>query len=293
MSLHLPYARINAFTSKPFSGNPAAIVRFPFERKWEITDAKLGLIAKEFNLPMTAFLASQEDKSRYGLRWFTPHGEVPLCGHATLGAAGVLLANEEEDAEVKFDTLAGVLSARKIRDGCIEMSFPAGMTEGVPAHVEEEIGRVMSDAIGGGTDKAEIVSLRRGVGKTFEDRLVVEIRLEEDTELGSLEVNVDILNSLANKGLFGFGITVASKRSDVHFESRVFHGYGEDAVTGSMHCLLGPYWRSKLGLADGAEMHALQVSPRGGEMQVVWHEQEGICSLRGQCTVLGHGILLA
>src|SRR5690349_2254105 len=122
----IPLYRVDAFADRPFSGNPAAVCILPAwgEPRW------LQAVARELNLPMTAFLVEQADA--FDLRWFTPSAEVDLCGHATLAAAHVLSQRRPvRDCELRFSTRSEILKANVHGDD-IELDFPV-----MPEHATE------------------------------------------------------------------------------------------------------------------------------------------------------------
>lgn len=226
---------VDAFTDKPFSGNPAAVaILDAFE-----ADDRMQAIAAEMNLSETAFVVPRRD-GEYDLRWFTPTSEVKLCGHATLASAHAL------GGTGAFHTLSGRLACTSGADGWIEMDFPA-----LPA------------------SEAALPSVPAGLpspawtGVAGEDWLV---------ELGSSEevrdLNIDIAG-VAAIGRRCLIVTSASPSgSEFDFVSRVFGpnvGIAEDPVTGSGHCALAAYWAPRLGRD---EMTGYQASRRGGAVRV-------------------------
>lgn len=154
----IKYTIVDAFTSSPFSGNPAAVVILGPSAV--LSDSLALKIAAEFNLAETAFLVpkkpgdTEEDSRTYGLRWFTPQAEVPLCGHATLASARVLFAEPTltpaNVTTLKFETLSGVLTAEKVEGGGqIELEFPAATLKEVGPDAFAEVSAVVSEAAGG------------------------------------------------------------------------------------------------------------------------------------------------
>jgi PhzF family phenazine biosynthesis protein len=254
---------VDAFTDKPFSGNPAAVCLL----KAPLSEEQMRRIAAEVNLSETAFLVREGDG--YRLRWFTPTTEVKLCGHATLASAHVLWEQGGVEAsKIEFLTLSGILTAEKSNDG-IELNFPE---EPVFA-CEPPAG--FSEAIG-----AEPIF----VGKTAV-RYFVE--LSSAQEVRSLKPN---LNKLLD---FPPGRVVVTARGDdskYDFISRYFApgvGIAEDPVTGSTHCALAPYWSEKLGKK---EFRVYQASARGGELGVVL--DGGRVRLMGKAVTVIRGVLV-
>lgn len=237
---------IDAFATKLFEGNPAAVVPL---NAW-LDDALMQAIALENNLSETAFFV-ESAPGRYGLRWFTPQHEVDLCGHATLASAYVVFNHVAPKLErVVFDTRSGPLTVTRREAGWMEMDFPA-----IAAHVPEnaaEIGRTLAEALGCDA-RAEIYAAM--------DLMAVFGSAAEVRALEAERVSARMLNGM---GLRGFIATAPSDDPRYDFVSRFFapnHGIPEDPVTGSAHCKLAPYWAKRLGRTV---LTARQVSPRGG-----------------------------
>lgn len=238
----IPMYQVDAFASKVFSGNPAAIC--PLEQ-W-LPDAQMQAIAAENNLAETAFFV--RSGKVYKLRWFTPAVEVDLCGHATLASAFVILNDiNPGEPSVAFETKSGTLTVT--RDGDLySLDFPSRPPE------QCEVYPGLIPALGG---KPEQVLAAR-------DYLAV---YSSEEELRALKPD---MQALMNIDRFAVIATAPGRESD--FVSRFFapaKGVPEDPVTGSAHCTLIPYWSKRLGKR---QLHALQVSPRGGEL---WCEDRG------------------
>ena len=236
----LQITQVDAFTDKPFAGNPAAVCLLPEQREasWMQT------IAREMNLSETAFLVRQPDG--FDLRWFTPAVEVALCGHATLASAHALweegILGPAEQA--RFHTLSGLLTAGRAGDW-IEMDFPAKLEAPAPAP------EGLVEALG----VAPIY-----IGKNAFDYLV---ELDSEQTVRSLKPNFSLLEKLPVRG-----VIVTSRGKDHDFISRFFApgaGVPEDPVTGSAHCCLGPFWAQRL---NKTEFIAYQASERGGVVGV-------------------------
>lgn len=242
--MHVRFVQVDAFTSEPFSGNPAAVVVLTAPRDDE---AWLQHVAREMNLSETAFLHRRPDGS-FDLRWFTPTVEVDLCGHATLASAHALWEQGQiqPNQTAQFHTRSGLLTA--VHDGeLIELDFPATPdTEcDAPAGLVEALGVTP-----------------RYVGKSRFDYLV---ELENEDAVRATTPN---FAGLATFGVRGVMITSASATPGTDFVSRFFApgaGIDEDPVTGSAHCCLGPFWGRKLGKT---EFVARQLSTRGGVVRV-------------------------
>lgn len=234
--MKLDIFQVDAFTSKPFGGNPAAVV--PLEA-W-LADELMQSIALENNLSETAFFVRTGDV--YALRWFTPTFEIDLCGHATLATAFVIFTIlGSEETILTFETKSGLLTVDKNRDRLVLdlPSRPATSCE-VPAGLIEAIGK----------EPKEVLRSR--------DYLLI---YETEADVLALEPNFAELLKINTHA-----VIVTAKGDSSDFVSRFFApevGVFEDPVTGSAHCTLIPYWAEKLGQT---EMFARQVSARGGEL---------------------------
>ena len=241
---------VDAFASRPFEGNPAAVC--PLEH-W-LDDQLLQAVASENNLSETAFFVPAGDS--YELRWFTPRCEVKLCGHATLASAFVIFqvlglqVSETALNSVRFETrFSGTLTVH--RDGDLfAMDFPA-----LAPWACETPPVALLDGLG--ANPTEVVQI--------EDNYFAIYKSQQHVE--SIRPDFRLLEKLHPAGV---AITAPGKNSD--FVSRYFvpsYGIPEDPVTGSTHCSLAPYWAQRLGKTS---LHALQVSERGGEL---WCEVKG------------------
>jgi PhzF family phenazine biosynthesis protein len=242
MSQVQPFTQVNAFTDRPFAGNPAAVCLLPFERETEW----MQLVAREMNLAETAFLV--RGGSDFQLRWFTPTTEVDLCGHATLASAHALWEEGHlaPDEAGRFQTRSGLLTAER-RDGLIWLDFPS--TPPTPAEPPAEL----CEALG--------VPLRY-VGRTPFDYLV---EVDGETAVRALAPDLTVLARLPVRGVI---VTGRAESAGQDFVSRFFApaaGVPEDPVTGSAHCALTPYWAAKLGRT---ELVGYQASTRGGIVRV-------------------------
>lgn len=243
----LTITQVDAFTSQPFGGNPAAVCLLP-----EPADAVwMQQVAREMNLSETAFLVRRDDGS-FDLRWFTPTVEIDLCGHGTLASAHVLWEEDhlKPTAAAVFHTLSGTLTAVP-RSGWIEMDFPAEPDE----PTTEPAG--LADALG-----AEPAYVGR-------NRLDYIVEIGSESALRSLSPDFGRLRQL---GVRGVVVTALAKTEGFDFVSRYFApgaGIDEDPVTGSAHCCLAPHWQRRLGQDSFV---AWQASERGGEVR---------CTVRG------------
>ena len=262
----LTIIQVDAFTDRPFAGNPAAVC---------VTDAPLEeklmrAIALEMNLSETAFLHPIE--GGYSLRWFTPAIEVDLCGHATLASAHVLWSEGHlpPDKIARFHTRSGWLSAQQ-QNGWIEMDFPARPVR--PTHVVPQLVKSLCC-------HSNIRSVSKG-----ETNYLVEVQSE--AALRSLEPDFGEMKKLPVQGVI---VTAAAESSDCDFVSRYFApaaGVDEDPVTGSAHAALAPYWQEKLGKS---KMLARQVSARGGVLRVECSSPSGTEDTDGRVLVSGQAV---
>ncbi len=225
---------VDAFTDEVFSGNPAAVC---ITKEW-LSDDLMMNITRENNLSETAFAVKERD--RYKLRWFTPGGEIDLCGHATLATAFVIMNYYDTHLEeVAFDTLSGVLTVKKKQD-LYEMDFPAYELK------PKEVTSAMEDAIG-----ARPVEAYMG-----RDLLCI---FESEDVVRGLSPDMEKL-----KALDGLLLQVTAKGREYDCVSRSFApklNVPEDPVCGSGHCHIVPYWAKKEGKDD---IIACQASRRGG-----------------------------
>ena len=240
--MKLPLWHVDAFASRPFAGNPAAVVPLA---QW-LPDETLQALAAENNLSETAYLVPEGDG--YAIRWFTPAQEVPLCGHATLASAWVVLNRLEPGRDsITFSSKSGPLTVS--RDGeRLAMDFPS-----IPP--------------GRSAANPELVqALGAAPQALFEGYQWLAV-YESAGQVLALRPDFAVLGKLPLHG-----VIATARGSDCDFVSRFFApsaGIPEDPVTGSAHSRLIPYWASVLGKT---QLHARQVSARGGEL---WCELKG------------------
>jgi PhzF family phenazine biosynthesis protein len=240
--MSLTIFQVDAFTDKPFAGNPAGVCILPDQRD----DGWMQNVATEINLSETAFL--QRRAGGFGLRWFTPTVEVDLCGHATLASAHILWEQGflKLDETARFNTRSGLLTAKR-QGEWIELDFPA-----LP-------------------DRR--ISPPRGLAKVLgvKPKYVGRSRFDYIAEIGSektvrrMKPDIALLSTLPMRGLI---VTAKATTEPYDFVSRFFApraGINEDPVTGSAHCVLGPFWRDRL---NKSEFLAYQASARGGVVRV-------------------------
>lgn len=238
--------QVDAFTDRPFAGNPAAVcvLRHPRDDAW------MQALAREMNLSETAFVHPEPEGGTYRLRWFTPTTEVDLCGHATLATAHVLWTEGhlDESRQARFLTRSGPLTADR-EGGWITLDFPA-----TPASIERPV------------DLGHLArSLNTSVlfaGHSCFDLLV---EVESEAVVRALRPSIAGLASIPVRGVI---VTARAETPGVDFVSRFFAprvGIDEDPVCGSAHCCLGPYWGARLGKT---ELAAWQISDRGGVLKL-------------------------
>ena len=232
--------QVDAFTNRPFAGNPAAVCVLPgpAEPAWMLS------VANEMNLAETAFLHREGDTWR--LRWFTPTIEVDLCGHATLASAHVLWTEGHvpRNTALRFATRSGILGAAA-RDGWIELDFPAEPAQPVtaPPHLLEALGTT---------------------GTVARNRMDYLVEVADEGVVRRLAPDLGRLKLISTRGV----VVTARAAAPYDFISRFFApaaGVDEDPVTGSAHCALAPWWSERLGRKALA---GFQASPRGGVVRV-------------------------
>lgn len=261
--MKLTLYQIDAFASKLFEGNPAAVIPL---KKW-IDDELMQKLAMENNLAETVFFTpSKNKKADFDIRWFTPELEISLCGHATLASAYVIFEILKiKKKKVVFDSKSGLLTVTKKRD-MLEMDFPSWQ----PRRIAE-----YPDALLASLGNPEIA----GVYKNRE--YIVELLNEEAVR----NCNPDF--SLMKKADKMVIITAPGK--EVDFVSRFFAptaGIDEDPVTGSAHSQLIPFWSEKLGKT---KMTAKQLSKRGGD--IYCEQKGGRVIMGGQCVFYMKGAI--
>lgn len=234
--------KVDAFTDSLFSGNPAAIV---IVDEW-LSDNLMQKIAMENNLSETAFILKQED-SQYDIRWFTPETEVDLCGHATLGAAHVILSYlEKQSSNVLFNSKSGDLRVEK-SGKMYWLDFPSQPPKPV------SISKLLPEAIG-------TIPLYAGYNV---DLMVL---VESEKIVREMTPNLQMIRNLDVRGVI---VTAPSERESVDFVSRFFApavGVPEDPVTGSAHTVLTPFWGKRL---NKKRLNAQQISKRGGNLACI------------------------
>ena len=260
------FFHVDAFCSRPFSGNPAAVclLEHAAEPRW------MQSVAAEKNLSETAFL--WPSSGGYILRWFTPAVEVPLCGHATLASAHVLFQEGKARDAIRFDTRSGQLSATQ-RENEICLDFPQHEVE----EKEFETATYFSDP----PVFTGIVPLH-GHGEPTKF-----VELASAAAVRDLNPRLDGLRYAGGPDLL---VTAQSDTDECDFVSRLFApaaGIDEDPVTGSAHCSLATYWAAKL---SRSELRGFQASKRGGFVGVECRDNRVLLS--GSAVTISRGQLL-
>ncbi|NXV01893.1 PBLD protein, partial [Cettia cetti] len=287
--MQIPIFTVDAFTNRPFSGNPAAVCLLENDLDEDLHQK----IATEMNLSETAFIRKLKPgddftkSSCFGLRWFTPANEVPLCGHATLASAAVLFhVQKNTNSVLTFVTLSGELKARQVKDRIV-LDLP--LYTAYPQVSQNFI--------------HDRLSMTAAVG----DMIVQDVRYSPDTKkllvrlsdtyersvLEDLKVSAQHFLSAEKTGkVKGLILTVKGNSSGKghDFYSRYFapwYGVLEDPVTGSAHAVLSSYWSEQLGKK---EMLAFQCSRRGGELEISVRT-DGRVDIAGRTAVVLKGTL--
>ncbi len=258
--MRIPIFQVDAFTARRFAGNPAAVMLM----ESFLADETLQAMAAENNLAETAFLVSDGDN--YRLRWFTPTTEVPLCGHATLASAAVVMERLEPGRrKVVFYSASGPLTVNRTDEGYV-MDFPARQSE--PIAISQEFTQAL------GVVPIEVLA------NSFNYMAL----LESAQAVAKLAPDMARLARLDRSGV----IVTAEGDGTCDFVSRYFapaKGIPEDPVTGGAHCMLTPYWAKRLGKA---EFRARQLSRRGGE--IVCRLARDRVELEGTCVFYLEGM---
>lgn len=260
--LEIPQFVVDAFTKTLFGGNPAAVCLL---KRWP-ADAVLQSIAAENNLSETAFLLADVDPTP--IRWFTPATEVDICGHATLASGFVLLEHVRRGHDsVRFASRKfGELTVTKTTDGKLELDFPQMPPVPVAdASEREQVGDALDVAL----------SALYAVGEFY------LAELADEDSVRRLAPDMRAVAALEKNPI----VTARADADEIDFVSRFFapaDGIDEDPVTGSAHCVLAPFWASRLGKET---LRARQLSKRGGDLH---------CAIRGdRVAIAGDAVLYA
>ncbi|MGW1214190.1 PhzF family phenazine biosynthesis protein [Streptomyces sp. NPDC002499] len=268
----MPIRIVDAFTDRPFTGNPAGVLlldAFP-------DDERLQRVALEVNHAETAFAhpLPEGGAADWALRWFTPATEVDMCGHATLATAHVLHVTGAHEGPVRFATRSGVLGATPEADGSITLDFPtAPLTPvEVPAGVAEALGAEPLVAFDTGPNVGDLV-----------------LELADEKTVRALAPDHRALAAFSERGIIATARAEDPARG-YDFVSRCFFpriGIDEDPVTGSAHTALAPFWSERLGRPD---LTGLQASPRSGRVRTRLRGDRTL--LNGRAVVVIEGELL-
>ena len=299
--------QVDAFASKVFEGNPAAVI--PMKGNTWFTDEKMQQIATENNLSETAFLISKDTTNNnnsdnndnnntceYDIRWFTPNGEVDLCGHAPLGSAYVVFKFLKPPTmnKVQFNTQKnGALYVTKKQQlqmlteenssnkknaniiGLLTMDFPADTPTKLITPDEILNKESVTNALNG-TEVLDIF-----IGR--DDLLII---VKDEDAIMNLKPNFSLIASILNTKYRGMNVTSASSSSSTYdCYSRSFFptlGVNEDPVCGSAHCLISVYWSN---ITNKLELKARQASKRGGDVYIKLNKDKSRISLSGTCAM--------
>ncbi|KAG8762744.1 hypothetical protein FRC20_006638 [Serendipita sp. 405] len=308
--MSLKFTVVDAFTSKPFCGNPAAVIVLP--ENHTLPDSTLQGIAVEFNLSETAYIIQHTDSSpkkggdgkeyvEFGLRWFTPASEIQLCGHATLASASVLYADSSlvpaSVSEIRFSTLSGILKARRINSTPpkVELQFPSGDIEPASTEVEKFARKIVAEAMEGVGVQFVGISRREPYGIylliEIDDAVPLKGMMVDSGRLGPPGTQFPIVE-ICQRTKLEAGVDVQG------YDYRVFAfplGLSEDPVCGSAISFAASYWESKTKSREdiGGDRcveftnKIRAVSSRGGEIDAIC--DGGWVKLRGETRVASRG----
>lgn len=261
MTTRLRLYQVDAFTSRVFGGNPAAVCPL---NAW-LPDDVLQAIALENNLSETAFVLRDEVRG-WQIRWFTPTQEVDLCGHATLASAYILFTRLAPGLEkAQFHSRSGPLVVMEREGDWLEMDFPARPPAPCP------VPKGLAEALGA---QPRETLLARDLVAVFDSEEQVRALNPDMVKLGALDF---------------FSVVPTAPGTQADFVSRFFGprvGVPEDPVTGSSHCSLVPYWARRLGKK---QLLAHQVSARGGVLRC--EERGGRVGIAGQAVLYLEGYI--
>jgi PhzF family phenazine biosynthesis protein len=250
--MKIPIYQVDAFAKELFKGNPAAVCPVS---QW-LPDVIMQKIGLENNLSETVFIVKEGND--YHIRWFTPLAEVNLCGHATLASAHVIFNHlNHSGSTITFHSKSGPLGVTREENGMLTLDFPANQPEKIteiPYGIHEGLG----------------IDRSHPVYKSSFDFMVV---LPTQTDVASLTPDFKVLAQSPCRG-----VIATAPGDEVDFVSRCFYpqtGVDEDPVTGSAHTIMVPYWAKHLGKT---KMRAIQLSKRGGELEVEWKETRVLMS---------------
>lgn len=268
MAPQVAFYQVNAFTNRPFSGNPAGV----FLSEQSMDPRSMQLLAREMGLSETAFVGPPDDDGVRPIRWFTPAVEVSLCGHASLAAAHILSSEFGEDAPLRFVSASGPLQV-EVEDSVLSMAFQVDVPE--------------IDLPPSGLLKA--LGVHEAVPVLRADQIWI-VRLAWQKEVEQLTASIPkLLDVDPGENVLGVAIT-APAEGEADFVSRFFApwiGVPEDPVTGVAHTALAPYWGAQL---DKKELLGRQISAREGIVHVRLQDDQVILS--GEAVTVARGEFL-
>ena len=264
----VPYYTVDAFTDTPYNGNPAAVCLDVDD----LSEGAMRAIAREMNLSETAFIYEPGEAGLRRLRWFTPAVEVPLCGHATLASAHVLIREMGAPGPVRFASASGPLTVYDEGGDALRMDFPADPPVDHPAP----------------DDLWAALGLEPGAGRYLVARNLGVLALPDASLVMGPDPDFPALGRVDLGDVMGLAVTAAGT-GDVDFLSRFYapwKGVDEDPVTGSAHTALTPFWAAELGRD---ELRAAQGLHRGGRLTV--RDRGDRVDLIGNAVTVASGLL--
>ncbi|MFQ5473694.1 MAG: PhzF family phenazine biosynthesis protein [Dehalococcoidia bacterium] len=257
--MKLPFFIIDAFAPRPMGGNPAVVIPLELlDHSPNLDDDTMLAIARELRQPMVAFVGPPDDNRVRPIRWIHEDGESDFCGHATFASGHVILDELQlEPDRAVFDTCAGRL--------IVERNDPAPRWHGAPSRDSSSLLSLIVPAIS--TTPVDDPRLARALDCTPQlaarGDLDILVLVDSHQTVANMTPDWSILRDIDARGVV---VTAPAHDSDTSFVSRFFattpEGY-EDAATGSGHAMLTPFWSQRLNAKR--TLHALQLSPRGGE----------------------------
>lgn len=268
---------IDAFTDRPFTGNPAGVCLLDGD-DWP-DEGWMRRVATELDLPAAAFAhpLPADRQADWALRWFTSVAELDLCGHGTVAVAHALRSDNRASGEVRFSVRSGILIAHVSDDGAITLDLPAAL----PTEVAAPDG--LTEALGAEPEATYGTGALRDLLAVFGS---------EDAVRGLAPDFGEVERLTRRDSIRGISATAPAShpQDDYDFVSRFFApavGIPEDPVTGSAHTALGPYWSARLGRDS---LTGLQTSARTGLVRTAVHHER--VHLTGQAVTMFDGTLL-
>ena len=270
MNISIETYIVDAFTNRPFKGNPAAVC--VLEDPLSIN--QMQSIAKEFGLSETAFITLNNSELNYSIRYFSPAMEIPLCGHATLAASKVLFEKNPKMDMINFTTVQNIELIIQKKGDQIEMEFPIYDT------VPQKAPKALLSALG----------LKQIVNSEFNiETNILLLEIESVVQLKNVSPDFEKLKQ-SHHSINGVLVTAISNKNDFDFESRYFwpwSGTNEDPVTGATHTFLAKYWSTRL---NKKKMNSFQCSERTGFMEVELFDH-GKLTLKSEAQIVLNGSL--